>query len=301
MRPKLLLGAVGLVATGLALVTGAGAADSTPKVSLKKVVVALKPDKNPDQMVAEKAALATYLEGALGVPAEVIIPLAAATIVEGFANGTIDLGYLSSSEMLVARDQKVADILLAGEIDGKTYYQSYWLALKEKPYESVADLRGKPVAFASKTSTSGYRIPLWDLHEKGLISESGKAEDFFGQGNVWFGTGYVSAVERVLNGDAEAAAVSDYVFDADKHLTPEQRRRLKKVAVQGPVPTHVIAVRASLSPADREALRTALEGLNTAPYTGLRDKVFTSRLIPVEPEAHLAPIAKAMQVGSEGP
>ena len=99
----------------------------------------------------------------------------------------------------------------AGEIDGKTSYKSYWVTLKEKPYQSVKDLQGKPIAFSGKTSTSGYVIPLWDLRQKNLISDSGKAEEFFGAGNVWFGSGYVSAVERVLNGDAEAAAVSYYV------------------------------------------------------------------------------------------
>lgn len=287
----------GTLVAALVMVPPAGAADDAPGVSLKKVVVALKPDKNPDQMLEERKALEGALSAALGVPAQVIIPLAAATIIEGFANGTIDIGYLSGTEMLAARDREVAVILLAGEIDGKPYYQSYWLALKEEPYESVADLRGKPIAFASKTSTSGYRVPLWDLYRQGLIDQRGNAEDFFGAGNVWFGTGYVSAVERVLNGDAEAAAVSDYVFDGNKHLTAEQRARLKKVAAQGPVPTHIIAARASLSDADRDSLRAALEGLDP----DLRDKVFTSRLARVDPDAHLAPLIEVMRVGGEGP
>jgi phosphonate transport system substrate-binding protein len=295
-RAQLLGGAL-LAAAGLALVSAAGAADRAPGVSLKKVVVALKPDKNPDQMLEERKALEGALSEALGVSAQVIIPLAAATIIEGFANGTIDIGYLNSSEMLAARDRKVAVILLAGEIDGKPYYQSYWLALKDTPYEGVADLRGKPIAFASKTSTSGYRVPLWDLYRRGLIDQRGNAEDFFGAGKVWFGTGYVSAVERVLNGDAEAAAVSDYVFDGDKHLAAEQRARLKKVAAQGPVPTHVIAARASLSDVDRDALRAALEGLDP----DLRDKVFTSRLVPVDPDEHLAPLVEVMRVGGTEP
>ena len=79
---------------------------------------------------------------------------------------------------------------------------------------------------------------------------------------MFYGTGYVSAVERVLNGQAEAAAVSYYVLDKDKHLTAEQRAKLKKVAEQGPVPTHVIAIRSNISPSDQETLRKALEALD---------------------------------------
>ena len=263
---------------------------------LTKIVVALKPDKNPEQMLAERKTLATFLQSKLGKPAEVHIPLSSAVILEGFANGTIDVGYLSATDMLNARERKIATILLAGEIDGKASYQSYWVALKEKPYVRVEDLRGKPVAFSSKTSTSGFVIPLYDLHRKGLVSAKGDPEEFFGKGNVWFGTGYVSAIERVLRGEAEAAAVSYYVLDKDKHLTAEQRAKLKKVTEQGPVPTHVLAVRSALATADREALLAAFGALNDPPNQELRDRLFTSKLIRVKEEEHLRSIGEAMNL-----
>lgn len=263
------------------------------EVGLQKVVVALKPDKDPEQMLQERKTLSDFLTKKIGKPVEVIVPLSSSVIIEGFANGTVDLGYLSATDMIVARKKNVAEILLAGEIDGRNWYQSYWLALKEKPYHKVEDLKGKPVAFASKTSTSGYLIPVWDLKQKGLLSKP-DPEAFFGAGNVFYGTGYVSAVERVLNGQAEAAAVSYYVLDKDKHLTLEQRAKLKRVAEQGPVPTHVIAVRASIPASDRETLRKALETMNEKENVELRDKLFTSKLGPVNAEEHLRSIREAL-------
>jgi phosphonate transport system substrate-binding protein len=264
------------------------------ELSLKKVVVALKPDKNPDQMLQERKGLSDFLSKKIGKPVEVVIPLSSSVIIEGFANGTIDLGYLSATDMVNAQKKNTAKILLAGEIDGRNFYQSYWLALKEKPYNKVEDLKGKPVAFASKTSTSGYLIPVYDLKQKGLLTKP-DPEEFFGKGNVFYGTGYVSAVERVLNGQAEAAAVSYYVLDKDKHLTAEQRAKLKKVAEQGPVPTHVIAVRSNISPPDQETLRKALEALNEKGNEELRDKVFTSKLVEVDAGAHVQSIREALE------
>jgi phosphonate transport system substrate-binding protein len=263
-------------------------------LSLAKVVVALKPDKNPDKMLAEKKALEAFLSTAIGRPVEVIIPLAPAVIMEGLANGTLDLAYVSATEMLMAYNTKAAEILLAGEINGKTTYQSYWVALREKPYMAVSDLAGKPVAFASRTSTSGCVIPHWDLIKKGLVPERGDPEEFFGKGNVHYGTGYVSAVDRVLRGEVEAAAVSYYVLDEDKHLGRTERERLKKVAEQGPVPTHVVAVRAGLSPRDRELLERAVLKLNESENAPLRDKVFTSKLVRVNPDEHLASLREAL-------
>ena len=268
--------------------------------SLERVVIALKPDKNPELMTQERRRLADFLGARLGRPVEVIIPLSSAVILEGFANGSIDLGYLSATDMINAERIDAATLLLAGEIAGRTDYRSYWVALKDKPYVSVEDLRGRPIAFASRTSTSGFVIPLWDLKQRGLI-RAARPEEFFGAGNVIFGSGYVSAVERVLSGQVEAAAVSYYVLDEDKHLSAEQRARLKKIADQGPVPTHVVAARTSLSAADRAALRAALEALNEPPHTALRDRLFTSKLISVDSVRHLASLRSAIEFLESSP
>lgn len=259
------------------------------------LVLALKPDKNPEALLEEKKALEEFLAARLARPVKVIIPLSASVIIEGFANGTIDLGYLSATDLARARKLGSARLLLAGEFpNGLTSYRSYWLTLRDKPYTSVEQLRGQPVAFASKTSTSGFVVPLWDLRSRGLVSERGNPEEFFGRGNVFFGVGYVSAVERVFAGEAEAAAVSDYVFDQDKHLSAEQRARLKVVQAQGPVPSHVIAVRASLPAAELDAVRTALLAFNDEANTALRDRLFTTKLVVTTEETHLAALTEAL-------
>jgi phosphonate transport system substrate-binding protein len=277
-----------------AFCAAAPAAFASEAKPVEKFVVALKPDKNPEVLRAEKGQLSAFLAEKLGRPVEVIIPLSATVILEGYANGTIDLGYLSATDLVNARTRGVADLLLAGEFsDGRTAYDSYWVVKKDSPHASIADLRGKPVAFASRTSTSGFVVPLFDLQQRGLLGPDADPAGFFGAGNVFFGVGYVSAIERVLAGDAEAAAVSYYVLDQDKHLTAGQRARLKVIARQGPVPTHAIAVRTALSPIVRDRLRQALETLNEPASQALRDRVFTSRLVRVETNAHVAPLREA--------
>jgi phosphonate transport system substrate-binding protein len=266
-------------------------------VAQPALVLALKPDKNPDALLEEKKALEDFLAQRLARPVKVIVPLSSAVIVEGFANGTIDLGYLSATDLARARKVGGARLLLAGEFPGGLRsYRSYWLTLADRPYTDIAQLRGKPVAFASKTSTSGFVVPLWDLRQRGLVSERGDPEEFFGRGNVFFGVGYVSAVERVFAGEAEAAAVSDYVFDQDKHLTAAQRARLKVVQAQGPVPSHVIAVRASLPAAEADAVRTALLAFNDGANTALRDRLFTTKLVAASEDEHLAALTAALEL-----
>ena len=259
------------------------------------LVVALKPDKNPEKMLEERTALESYLVGKLGGTVSVIVPLSGAVIQEGLANGTIDLAYLSGTEMVQSIDAKTGELLLAGQIAGKTSYESYWVGRTDSAATGVADLKGKSIAFASKTSTSGFLVPRWDMVQKGLLEATKPdPELFFGVGNVFYGTGYVSAIERVLGGQADAAAVSDYVILGDKHLTAEQKAKLKIIARQGPVPTHCIAVRAALAAERKAALRTALESLNDEANRTLRDKLFTSALVSVDATAHLASVRGAL-------
>jgi ABC-type phosphate/phosphonate transport system substrate-binding protein len=110
------------------------APDAPAGLSLAKLVVALKPDKNPELMLQEKRALEGFLTREVGRPAEVVIPLSAATILEGLANGSIDLGYLSATDMVNARNRGIARVLLVGEFaDGRTAYDSYWVVKKDSP------------------------------------------------------------------------------------------------------------------------------------------------------------------------
>jgi len=283
-----------------AVLGGAAPALVAQAKPVEKFVVALKPDKNPEVLRAEKGQLSAFLSAKLGRPVEVIIPLSATVILEGFANGTIDLGYLSATDLVNARARGVADLLLAGEFpDGRTAYDSYWVVKKDAPYRSIEDLRGKPVAFASRTSTSGFIVPLLDLQKRGLLGADADPAGFFGAGNLFFGVGYVSAIERVLAGEAEAAAVSYYVLDQDKHLTLEQRGQLRMLQKQGPVPSHVLAARVSLAPADTEALRSALLALNEPADAGLRDKVFTTKLVAADGAAHVASLAEGLALAKK--
>lgn len=279
---------------GLFTACGPAADSSRDHSTIERLVVALEPDKDPDAMLADRKALKAYLSNALDMPVEVIVPLTSSVISEGLKNNSIDLAYLSSTATQRLMASNDMEILLANAIDGKASYLSYWLSLADKPYDSVEDLEGERIAFSSRTSTSGFLIPVWDLYTKGLVTLEDGPEGFFGAGNVHYGVGYVSAVERVLDGSAEAAAVSYYVYEKDKHLTPDQRQRLKVVDDQGPVPTHVLTIRGNLNNALKDRVRKAFLEMNEK-AADLRDRLFGAPLVEVDPEVHLEVTRQALE------
>ncbi len=278
---------------GLLLVACSDGERSQSSANPSAIVIALEPDKDPDAMLADQKALTEFLAKTSEMPVEVVIPMSSAVIRESLRNGTVDVAYVSSTVGVNLADANIARLLLATEINGQPFYESYWLGLADSPYESVADLAGKPIAFSSRTSTSGFIIPAWDLYKQGLITAEGGPDAFFGEGNVSYGVGYVSAVERVLQGRAEAAAVSYYVFDQDKHLSVEQRSRLKVIDTQGPVPSHVLVSRATLSDEAVAELRRILLALNEqAPQ--LRDRIFGAPLVETDEAEHYAVTREAL-------
>ena len=266
-------------------------ANSDGGLSIKKLVVALKANKNPQMMLEQKNHLEEYLSNKLTSTVEVIIPSDSSIVVESFRNGTLDVGYLSSTDAARNLEQKTASVFLVHLKNGKTFYESVWLSLKEKSFESIADLKQKPIAFASRSSTSGYLIPVWDLVEKGLVKGDGSLKDFFSE--VIYGSGYVSAVEKVLSGEVEAAAVSDYVYKGDySYLKPSQKSKLKIVQSQGPVPAHTLCIRSSISDEDKKILLNAFLGMNED-NPELRDELFNGKLITVDQDEHLEILKKA--------
>ena len=271
----------------------------TPKtkdgdLSLQKLIIALKANKDPEKMLAEKYDLEKFLSEKLERPVEVIIPTDSATVVESFRNGTLDLGYLSSTDAARNLDQNTASILLVHLKNGKPHYQSIWLSLKEKNYNSITDLKNKPVAFAKRSSTSGFLIPTWDMAKKGLVGPDSSLTDYFSK--TIYGTGYESAVKKVLSGEVEAAAVSDYVFKGDnKYLSDKEKAQLKIIQEQGPVPAHTLCVRATVSEKDRKFLeKTFLEMNEENPE--LRDRIFNGELVVVDQNEHLRVTREAIEV-----
>ena len=156
--------------------------DQNTSLSIKSLNIALKPNKDVQGQRNDEKALGMALSEIIGIPVNISTPSNKTIIEAGLANKTIDIGYVSSSDAISFADNEVGEVLVAGQHkstdpEGNAYegpfYYSVWLSLQDRPYKTVADLRGKKIAFSSRTSTSGYLIPCWDLIKKGLIPEGG--------------------------------------------------------------------------------------------------------------------------------
>lgn len=83
-------------------------------------------------------------------------------------------------------------------LDGTTGYFAVLVVRSDSPYKTLEDLKGKSVAFADPTSTSGYVMPMVNMIKAGIDPNK-----FFGR--TAFSGGHEQSVLAVLKGTYDAA------------------------------------------------------------------------------------------------
>jgi phosphonate transport system substrate-binding protein len=266
------------------------AAQAGPPVPL---IFAFQPQENPEALSPDARRLAAHLSDVLGTPTEVFLPTSYATVVEALRGGHAHVAYLSGWPYLIAHREAGAELLVAEERNGAPFYQSQWYVREDSELRSLADLRGRAAAFPSPTSTSGYLFPIASLVEAGLLETGQDPKAFFGE--IVFAGGYQQALQALANGSVDVAAASDYAFDM--YLDEAQRKGVRVLAHQGPVPTHGIAVRGDLPAEWKERIRDALLRLNEEPHRALLRSVYgAERLVPRTHDEHVAALERALRL-----
>jgi len=84
-------------------------------------------------------------------------------VIQGLLGGTLDAAELGASgyAKVYLKDPKAVDpVLTTQQTDGSTGYHSIMIARKDSGMTTLADSKGKTLAFADPDSTSGYLVPV---------------------------------------------------------------------------------------------------------------------------------------------
>lgn len=229
---------------------------------------------NPQQVMQDTKAVSTYLEPLVGVPIKSFVTLDYGSAVEAMRNGQADLAFVDPLAFMMAHEQIGAKpLLLEVYSSGKpTYYSSIWVR-KDSGIKSLADLKGKTIAFADQIDMSGHLLPREIFVRQGLLTDK-PTQDFFKQ--IYFSGGDEQAVRSVLNKFVDAAGVSQYAFML---LRPDERDLLTSIAHSVPSPAHLVMARKDLDPKISDRFKLALLSLD---FASAEDKVILSKLYGVQ-------------------
>ena len=216
-----------------------------------KITLAIQPTDNADVIQNKAPEMERFLEERMkahGVEADVTIyvPLSNVGVVEALRFGHADAALMGAWPMVLAHNKAGAEVVLAEqreiiigtEPQVQPYYYSYYVVLKDSEYQSLADLKGKSVAYTSATSTSGYIFPVAKLVEEKLIPAPGAGKEANAGahfGKVHMAGGYGQAWEALKAGQVDVAVLAG---DINAKLYNEVLDGTRIVATQGPVPSH---------------------------------------------------------------
>ena len=227
--------------------------------------LAFIPQENPQKLLGDIKSISSWLSQDMGVPVEGFVTIDHAAAVEALRNGDADISFMGALPFVLAEAEIGAVPLLSEVYRGKPYYTGRIFVRRDSGIETLADLKGRDIAFADPISESGYLYPLDEFQRAGLINGSQAAEDFFGR--VFFAGGYQQAMQAMAEGLVDAAGASQY---ADLLLTPKQQPEVTWLAESPKIPSHVVIARPDLDAILRNWFVDAMMKLNAPEH---RDKL----------------------------
>jgi phosphonate transport system substrate-binding protein len=272
----------------------------------KPLVFALQKQKDAAKIKDSADAITQELSHALGREVKVLVPGEYSATVQALVSGHADVGYISSLPFLLAKRDGGAELLLVEERQDskgkwRTSYDAVLVARRDAKFNNLEDIKTHAkslrVVFTSHTSSSGYVFPFAFFREHGLLTQDQKPEDVFAQAG--YAGGYSQALEQVIAGKADIAAVSGYTVEGDEtaiYVSPEDRSKLKVVARISGVPTHIIATRAGLSAKERSDIAEALLRISKEKPELLAQIYGAARLVHADEDVHLEATRKAIAI-----
>src|SRR5262245_26804617 len=230
---------------------------------------------NPQQVARDSEGVTKYLQKHLGVSVKGFVTLDYGSSIEAMRNGKADLAFVDPLAFMMAHEQiGVRPLLLEVYSSGKpTYHSCIWVR-KDGGLKTLAELRGKSIAFADQVDMSGHLMPRDVFVRAGLLSAKRIEGEFFKQ--AYFAGGDEQAMRAMFNGFTDAAGVSQYAINL---LRPEEREQVRALATSIESPAHLLMARPGLAEEVVDRIKQVLLALD---HTNPADQAILTKLYGVQ-------------------
>jgi phosphonate transport system substrate-binding protein len=239
------------------IVQNATAAKIDPK--LPPLKIAFIPFENPEQLVDNVGPAIAFLEKQLGRKIRHFTTLNYSSAVEALNAGKADISFMSPLPYVLVNAQTGAQAILGEIYNGKSYYHSKIFVRKNSGIKTLADLKGKTIAYVDPISSSGFMYPHDILIRAGLVKGGfdDPEGDFFRR--VYYAGGDEQAMRALYGKFVDAAGVGEFSINL---LRQEERDEIVEIAESARIPSHCVVARKDLDPKIKEQFIQAMLKLN---------------------------------------
>lgn len=232
---------------GAASKEGARAGDATRDPATLKVTVL--PDENSNKVISDNEGLKNYLEAKLAKKVEIHVFTNYTAMIEAFRAKNVDLCYFGPLSYCIAVDKGAEAECFACKVKGGLKsYRSVVIARADSDIRTLADIRGKKMAYGDPASTSSHLIPKCELAKAG-VGESDYTEVFVGKHDV--------VAVNVATGSVDAGGLSQPIYEGLVASKKIDAAKVRVIHESPEIPDYPWAMQRDLAPALKEKIRAA--------------------------------------------
>jgi phosphonate transport system substrate-binding protein len=220
--------------------------------------------QSAETLEAKLKLLGQLIGDKLGIPVKITAAATMTAMIDGITSKKMDVGFLPPTGYVTVHDEKkAADLLLQAQrygIDDVTgqedksklvdAHKSMMIVKADSPIQTIADLKGKRIAWQDFTSSEGYIYPALELKKKNIDPDKDVRSIIV--------KGSDKGVLAVLHGEVDAAAVfQDARLSVMKDI-PDVFTNTRILFFTAPIPNDTITVRNDMSKEWRKKIADAM-------------------------------------------
>ena len=217
--------------------------------------------------------LVSYLSGKIGRNLEIVQRKTYQEINEMLAQGDVDLAFICSGPYVTGKEKHGLELLVAPEINGSHFYNSYLIVNSSGAEKTIEDLRGKTFAFTDPDSNTGRLSPTYMLNEIGETPET-----FFG--SVIYTHSHDNSILAVSKGLVHGASVDGLIWDYFNKIKPEITSATRIIAKSEDYGIPPVVVSPGLDRESRASIKKALLEMDSDPQgSSILEKLMIDRFV----------------------
>ncbi|MBT7144427.1 MAG: phosphate/phosphite/phosphonate ABC transporter substrate-binding protein [Bacteroidetes bacterium] len=193
----------------------------TTVIGSKSVYIAIASMTSPKETHIYYSDLMKYISKKVGFPIYIKQKKTYEEVNSLLENSEVDFAFICSGAYVEEYKKSEIRLLVAPEIENKTFYNAYIIAHKDSKIEKFKDFEGKSFAFTDPLSNTGR------LYPKKKLFELKKKEESFFQKTI-FTYGHDISIQMVNRGIIDGASVHGLIFD---YLSSHNPDRVKNIMI----------------------------------------------------------------------
>ncbi len=207
----------------------------------RELLIGLIPEQNIFKQIERYKPLAGYLSEKTGITVRLTILSRYGDIIDRFVQRGLDGAFFGDLTGALAIEKlNIEPVVRPVNLDGSTYSYGYIIVRKDSGIKTVADMKGKVLAFVDRATVTGYLFPLSYFRSHGVQN----LKDFFSE--YYFTGSHDSSVYAVLDGRADIGCIKNTIYNNLVSRDPTIKSELRIIAKSPLMPESTLCLRKDL-------------------------------------------------------